>query len=186
MQPVVDFAKASHIAVLGIGHLTKGTAGKDPLERLNGSLAFGALPRLVMGAAKNEAAGDDEPERIMVRIKSNIGPRGGGYGFHIDAATLYEQPSIEATRIVWELPLEGTARELLNAAEGLDEDDKTSKVAEAMVFLKSALGKGERPQREIMDEAKAAGIAEKTLRGAAKNSTGKRKAPDGWYWWSLP
>ena len=74
MQPVVDFAKASDIAVVGIGHLTKGTAGKDPLERINGSGAFGALPRLVMGAAKNEAeGGEDKPERIMVRIKSNIG-----------------------------------------------------------------------------------------------------------------
>ena len=41
----VDFAKASDIAVLGIGHLTKGTAGKDPLERLNGSGAFGRLAR---------------------------------------------------------------------------------------------------------------------------------------------
>ena len=81
MQPVVDFARATNVAIIGISHLTKGTAGKDPLERLNGSVAFGALPRLVMGAAKNQAEGDDEPERIMVRIKSNIGPGGGGYGY---------------------------------------------------------------------------------------------------------
>ena len=45
MQPVIDFAKSSDIAVIGIGHLTKGTVGKDPLERINGSGAFGALPR---------------------------------------------------------------------------------------------------------------------------------------------
>jgi putative DNA primase/helicase len=118
MQPVVDFARASDIAVIGIGHLTKGTVGKDPLERINGSGAFGALPRLVMDATKNEAEGDGEPERIMVRIKSNIGPSGGGFGYHIDVATLHENPAIEATRIVWEHELEGTARELLNAAEG--------------------------------------------------------------------
>jgi RecA-family ATPase len=60
MQPVVDFAEAADIAVVGIGHLTKGTAGKDPLERLNGSGAFGALPRVVMGAAKNGAEGDGD------------------------------------------------------------------------------------------------------------------------------
>jgi putative DNA primase/helicase len=138
MQPVINFAKASDIAVIGIGHLTKGTVGKDPLERINGSGAFGALPRLVMGAAKNEADGEDKPERIMVRIKSNIGPSGGGFGYHIDMAPLLEQPDIEATRIVWELPLEGTARELLAEAEGLDEDDKNSKGAEAKRFLKAA------------------------------------------------
>jgi putative DNA primase/helicase len=183
MQPVVDFAKASDIAVIGIGHLTKGTAGKDPLERINGSGAFGALPRLVMGAAKNEAGGDNEPERIMVRIKSNIGPSGGGFGYHIDMATLHENPAIEATRIVWELPLEGTARELLAEAE---EDEKTSKVAEATLFLKIALENGERLQREIMAEAKAAGIAEKTLRRAAKGTVGKRQSALGWHWWALP
>ena len=186
MQPVVDFAKAADIAIIGIGHLTKGTAGKDPLERLNGSGAFGALPRLVMGAAKNEADGDDEPERIMVRIKSNIGPSGGGFGYHIDMATLHEHPDIEATRIVWEHALEGTARELLNAAEGLDEDDKTSKVAEAMVFLKTALADGERLGREVAAEAKKAGISERTLERAMKGTVGKRKAALGWYWWSLP
>jgi hypothetical protein len=31
---------------------------------------------------------------------------------------LLEQPDIEATRIVWEHELEGTAIELMNAAEG--------------------------------------------------------------------
>jgi hypothetical protein len=34
----------------------------------------------------------------MVRIKSNIGPRGGGFGYHIDMAPLLENPAIEATR----------------------------------------------------------------------------------------
>ena len=186
MQPVVDFAKASDIAVLGIGHLTKGTVGKDPLERINGSGAFGALPRLVMGAAKNEAEGDGEPERIMVRIKSNIGPSGGGFGYHIDTAPLIERPDVEATRIVWESPLEGTARELLDQAECLDEANKTSKLAKAMAFLKDAMAKGERRQREIMVEAEAAGISEKTLRRAAKDTVGKRKEAMGWFWWALP
>ena|SRR5438132_7771430 len=139
-----------------------------------------------MGAAKNEAEGEDKPERIMVRIKSNIGPSGGGFGYHIDMATLHENPAIEATRIVWEKALEGTARELLATAECLDEDAKASKVAKAKYFLKIALEKGERPQREIMAEAEAAGISETTLRRAAKGAVGKRKAASGWYWWALP
>lgn len=186
MQPVVDLARVSKIAVVGIGHLSKGTIGKDPLERINGSGAFGALPRLVMGAAKNEAEGDDQPERIMVRIKSNIGPTGGGFGYHIDMAPLFEKPDIEATRIVWELPLEGTARELLAEAETHDENGKTPKIEWATVFLKSALGKGERPQREVMAEAKAAGIPEITIRRAAKTTVGKRKTAHEWLWWLLP
>jgi hypothetical protein len=66
-----------------------------------------------------------------------------------------------------------------------DEEDKITKVAEAMQFLKTALEKGERRAREIMGEAKAAGIAEKTLRRAAKGTIGKRQTTLGWYWWLL-
>ena len=183
MQPVVDFAEATGAAVFGITHFTKGTDGKDPVERVTGSLAFGALPRVVLAAAKKT---DDEPPRILVRAKSNIGLSGGGFGYDIIAAPLYERPDIIATRIAWHDAIEGTAKELLGDAEGSDEDDKTSKVAEAMAFLKAVLGKGERLQREIVAEATAAGISEITLRRAAKGTVGKRKTALGWYWWSLP
>jgi hypothetical protein len=122
----------------------------------------------------------------MVRIKSNIGPSGGSFGYHIDVRPLLERPDIDATRIVWEQPLEGTARELLNAAEGLDEDEKASKVAEAMVLLKTALANGERPSREIIGEAEAAGISKRTLQRATEGTVGKRKTATGWAWWSLP
>ena len=43
--------------------------------------------------------------RIFVRAKSNLGPSGGGFGYDIDAAPLYECPDIIATRIVWLDPL---------------------------------------------------------------------------------
>jgi putative DNA primase/helicase len=185
LQPVVDLARAESIAIIGIGHLTKGTAGKDPLERINGSGAFGALPRVVMGAAKNTATGDDEPERIMVRVKSNIGPSGGGFGYHIDMAPLLEQPDIEATRIVWEFPLEGSALELLNAAEG-DQEGKVLKLEQAKRFLQATLATGRRPQKEILAAALAEGIKEGTLKRASLGGEiGKAKdGPDGpWYWW---
>jgi putative DNA primase/helicase len=137
MQPVVDFAVAADVPVLGIVHLTKGTAGNDPLERLNGSRAIGALPRLVMSAAKNNAKGGDEPERIMVRIKSNIGPSGGGFGYRVEVAPLSDRPDIEATRIVWESPLEGDARDLLELAEYQHEKDTAkNKLFQAICFLK--------------------------------------------------
>lgn len=186
LQPVVEFAKATHAAVLGISHLTKGTIGKDPLERLTGSLAFGALPRFVMFAAKNNAEGDNEAERVMIRVKSNIGPSGGGFGYHIDMAPLYEQPDVEATRIVWEYPLEGTARELLAAAEGEQEESKAPKLDEAKRFLRAALANGERPQKEIQAAALAEGISERTLKRASEGGEiGKRKAglDGGWVWW---
>jgi putative DNA primase/helicase len=86
LQPVIDFAEATGCGVLGITHFTKGTSGQDPIERVTGSLAFGALPRLVWAAAKNHASDDGSMPRIFVHAKSNLGPSGGGFGYDIDAA----------------------------------------------------------------------------------------------------
>ena len=51
LQPLVDLAVANNSALLGITHYTKNTAGKDPLDRVTGSLAFGAQARVVLGTA---------------------------------------------------------------------------------------------------------------------------------------
>ena len=52
LQPLVDFGEKLDCAVLGISHFSKGTGGRDPLERVTGSLAFGALARIVLATAK--------------------------------------------------------------------------------------------------------------------------------------
>lgn len=164
--------------------MSKGTSGKDPLERVTGTLAYGAVPRIVLLTSANKAEGDGEPERIMVRVKNNIGPCDGGFGFHIDMAYLQEYPDIEATRIVWELPLQGTALELLNAAEG-DQGSKVPKLEQAKRFLREFLAKGERPMTEVKAVAEAQGISYQTLRRASDvGEIGKRKeGAGGWVWW---
>jgi putative DNA primase/helicase len=182
LQPVVDFAEETSAAVIGISHFTKGTAGKDPIERVTGSLAFGALPRIVMAAAKNSKEGGGPP-RILVRAKSNIGKSGGGFGYDIDAAPLHERPDVIATRIVWLDPLDGTAKELLSDAEGEDANTQVSKTEMANRFLQKTLAKGERPAKELFAEAQAEGIGERTLQYASKVMISKRKdGSGGWHW----
>jgi putative DNA primase/helicase len=68
LQPLADFAEQTKSAVLGLTHLTKGTAGNDPVERITGSLAFGAVPRVVMVTAKPLKT---DQKRRLVRAKSN-------------------------------------------------------------------------------------------------------------------
>jgi hypothetical protein len=177
LTPFVDFAVELNAAAGGVTHVSKWTSGKDPLERVTGTLAYGAVPRIVLLTSVNKAEGDGEPERV----KNNIGPCDGGFGFHIDTAPLLERPDVEATRIVWELPLEGTAIELMNAAEG--ETVKVSKLDEAKRFLKAALAKGERPADEIKAAAAAQNISWGTLKRASEGGEViKRKAGygDGW------
>ncbi|MHB1266152.1 MAG: AAA family ATPase [Acidithiobacillus ferriphilus] len=78
LQPVVDLAGRLGCAVLGITHFTKGTAGRDPLERVTGSLAFGAFARVVWATIKPAQESGDQ-QRRLIRTKSNIGPDGGGF-----------------------------------------------------------------------------------------------------------
>jgi putative DNA primase/helicase len=103
---------------LGITHLTKGTAGRDPIERLTGSLAFGAGPRLAMIAARPL---DPEQKRRLVRIKSNIGPDGNGFEYGLAQEPLVGWDGLSGQRVVWGNPLIGAAREIIErhrAAKG--------------------------------------------------------------------
>ena len=112
-------------------------AGRDPTERVVGSVAFGAVARVVMAAAK--VKGDDgEDKRVLVRSKSNIGPDGGGFAYAIDQVELDAHPGIQASRIAWGQAVEGTARELL--AEPDDADDDAP--GDAREFLRDLLDKG--------------------------------------------
>ena len=78
LKPVVDLAEWLDCCLLGITHLSKNTSGREPLEHVAGSIAFGAVPRVVLATVK--AADIDEPRRL-VRAKSNIGPDSGGFAY---------------------------------------------------------------------------------------------------------
>ena len=184
LQPVLDFAESANCAVLGVTHFTKGTAGKDPVERVTGSIAFGALARIAMIAAKNDSS-DFDMHRILVRAKSNIGTGDGGFGYDVAAGPLDERPDIIATRIEWKDLIKGSARDLLaNAESDSDTGGGMSKLEQARQFLSSTLAFGERPQKDIEADAKRVGITESTLRRAAKDLVDKRKTglTDGWHW----
>ncbi len=187
LQPLVDLATRLGAAVLGISHYTKGTQGRDPVERVTGSIAFGALPRIVMGAAK-AAREDGEIDRILVRAKSNIGLDGGGYAYRLLQAELSQYPGIVASSVVWGAPLDGAAHELLATAENAPDGEDRTALSEAEAFLRAELASGDTPSTELTKRAKEVGISERTLK-RAKKSMHIRAHKDGttgaWYC-SLP
>jgi hypothetical protein len=174
LQPLVDFAEARGIALIGITHFTKGTEDRDPVERVTGSLAFGALPRCVWGASKD----DDERQRRLVRIVSNIGPSGGGIEYTVYQAPLPDR-DFTAQRVEWGRQLRGSPRELLNAT-------KQSAQADAGTFLAAFLADGPKPQREIRDAAEAHCHSWATIR-RAQEKLAIKPHKDGKVWcWALP
>lgn len=164
LQPLVDLARRRGCAVLGITHFSKGTTGRDPLERITGSLAFGALARIVLVAAKQDADGDRPARRVLLRAKSNNGPDGGGFAYDLRQEPLPDYPDIEASRAVWGEAIDGTAREVLAVAEA--HDDERTATGEAIGWLRETLAQGPIPAAEVMKLARLSGLSDKALRTA--------------------
>lgn len=192
LQPLVDFGHRRGAAVLGVTHFSKGTAGRDPLERLTGSLAFGALARIVYGAAKVRSEGPEDgstARRVFARLKSNIGPDGGGFAYALEVVELAEGAS--GSRVTWGEAIEGTAREILTDADSEpdtgDADERTER-DEAADWLRDVLADGPLTAADLKLLAQRNGIAWRTVR-RAKDALGvqsKKGAMRGGWTWQLP
>ncbi|MBU0555816.1 MAG: AAA family ATPase [Alphaproteobacteria bacterium] len=168
LQPLVDIAHMRKCALLGISHFTKGTLGSDPLDRVTGSLAFGALARLVMVAAKAEAKDGEQTQRLLARAKSNIGPDGGGFIYDLRQDELQGFRGVVATRVQWGAALDGTARELLAGVEAQGEEANERRGAAN--WLRDLLADGPLPAREVKRHADEAGHAWRTVQRAMQTA----------------
>lgn len=186
LQPLVDLAGAMHCALLGITHFSKGTGGRDPVERLTGSLAFGALARVVLVAARHQEEGDDgRTVRFFCRAKSNIGPDDGGFEYDLHQAELKNHPGIFSSSVLWGEALQGAARELLATADAHGDDAEGGTLADAKRFLADLLADGALPTKTIRADADGAGYSWATIRRAQKAlgiSPVKEGMKGGWVW----
>lgn len=195
LEPLVELAENHDCAILGITHVNKSSKGKEPLDKVNGSLAYVAVPRVVMMTAV--VAGGDPSEgpnaSVLVRAKSNIGSSHGGLKYWIEPFKFIQDGNvIETSRIAWSsTPLTGSAKEILNNAESGGSGGSSKAIELASDFLKAFLANGGRSFPEIKDAAQAAGIAPGTLDRAklklgisSKKQSGMGRVSP--YYWSLP
>lgn len=184
LAPVVTMAQRIGCAVVGITHFSKGTGGRDPVERVTGSIAFAALARMVLVAAKVKGDDEDSERRLLLRAKSNIGPDDGGFAYELERVEV--APEVEGQRVRWLEALEGTARELLAEAEADPAGaDDASDVAS---FLRSLLVDGPVGAKAIKADADGAGYSwDQVKRASLRIGVEKRKEglKGGWFW-SLP
>lgn len=168
LQPVVALGQRLGCAVLGITHFSKGTGGRDPVERVTGSIAFAALARLVLVAAKVKGEPGDEGEarRVLMRAKSNIGPDDGGFAYELERVEV--APEVEGQRVRWLDALDGTARELLAEAETEPEHDEAASASDdAADYLRDLLkGTEATSSRDATRAMKAEGYTDKVIRRA--------------------
>ena len=180
LQPLVDLAAKCDCAVLGITHFAKGGQGTDPSQRVVGSVAFTAVARVVMVAAKVKGDEEGRDARILARSKSNVGPDDGGFQYHLEQSE--PLPGIHASHIAWGKAVEGTARELLTDPDDGPQDD----ASDAVELLRAEL---DTVRWTSCDEAakplKAAGFSKKQIWAASKKVGVMRKKDGmkgGWMW----
>ena len=180
LQPLVDLAAKCDCAVLGITHFAKGGQGTDPAQRVVGSVAFTAVARVVMVAAKVKGDEEGQDTRILARSKSNVGPDDGGFQYHLEQSE--PLPGIHASHIAWGKAVEGTARELLTDPDDGPQDD----ASDAVELLRAEL---DTVRWTSCDEAakplKAAGFSKKQIWAASKKVGVMRKKDGmkgGWMW----
>jgi len=169
LQPLADLAASMRCALLGITHFSKGTGGRDPVERLTGSLAFGAVARVVLVAARHQEEGEDgRTVRLFLRAKSNIGPDDGGFEDDLYQDEVETHPGIFASFVQWGNKVEGAARELLATAETTLEDGTGESVVSVSAWLSQLLidEQGEIDRRDVMKAANAMGYKERTVHRA--------------------
>ena len=181
LQPLVDLGAVLNAAIIGITHFTKGSGGRDPTERVTGSIAFAAVARVVMVAAKVKGSEEQADRRILARSKSNIGPDDGGFEF--DLAQVEALPGIPASRIEWGAAIAGEARELLAEPE---EDDEGGP-GDPADFLRELLAGGPLPMRDVMRHADEAGFGKRTIQRAMRRAgvQSQRQGFGGSGLWSL-
>jgi putative DNA primase/helicase len=165
LQPLVELGEKLKAVILGISHFSKGTLARDPLERVTGSIAFGALARVVLATAKMTDPNGQE-KRVLVRTKSNHGLDGGGYNYHIEQRELEGYPGVFSSQIIWGEALEGSARELLTDPNETRMLKEHPALSEAVDFLKMLLSDGLVDSTIVIQKAKEAGINYSTIQRA--------------------
>lgn len=111
-----------------------------------------------------------------------IGSDGGGFGYELQQVDIGD--GVQASVAKWRQSLNGTARELLGAAEEV-KGIAANAVTEAEQFLREILSGGPVPSTQVRSDAASAGIAwasvrrAKTVLGVVASKLGMA---GGWHW----
>lgn len=167
LGPVADLAERHQVAIVGITHLSKGQA--KAINRVIGSIAFVAAARAAWMVAQDP---DDDERRLLLQVKNNIG-KAIGLAFRLVGED-------QATRVEWD------SEPVLVSADDIDVDDQSTPIVEAVDWITHKLADSPVPSSEVLKQAKADGIAERTLK-RAKKELGIVSEKEGKHWvWRLP
>lgn len=158
-------AENYNCAVLLIGHMNKQTGNKS-LYRGLGSIDLTAAARSVLMMARDP---QEQTLRVLIHAKSSLAPEGKPQAFRLGQDAL----------MVSEGEYQGDLKALFEA----DSATSGTRVQEAAAFLQEALANGERPSRELLQEAAQRGFS-KVLLSRARKKLKARSYKKGKEWYT--
>jgi hypothetical protein len=163
LDPISEMASAARCSVFSVMHFNKATSMKAAMDRVMGGAGFVNAPRCALGLLVDP---DDENKRVLLGLKTNIGPMPQGLRMHLEMAGAGTDQRtgllIRATHVVWDGPTDLTA----DAVVAMTNERETPKLDEAIAFLQSELKDGPRPVEGVKSHATALGISAATLKRA--------------------
>lgn len=147
--PLAAIAERQNCAIVAVRHLSKARGGGHALNAGIGSIDLSAAVRSVLLVGADP---DDPSRRAIVQTKNNLAPIGEAVGY-----------KLEGGQFLW------TGRSTLTAGRILavpSDEEERGAFTEAKDFLLRALSQGARDSKDLKEEARQAGISERTLRRA--------------------
>ncbi|MGV9714457.1 AAA family ATPase [Rhodococcus pyridinivorans] len=161
LEPLAQLASRQGCVVFGLCHFGK-RDGADTGKLILGSIAWSQVARSVLSVAKDEDSGN----LVVTNTKGNLAPRIRSMEATLVSTTVMtEDGPAEVGALHWLGETTRDARELLAEPDGTDREDRN----EAEVWLEDYLTEhGRTPAKDVKNDARKAGIAERTLKRAAK------------------
>ena len=189
LEPLAAMADRGDVTVLGLIHVNKSTSA-DALTLLMASRAFAAVARSVLFVAVNP---DDEEQRLLASIKSNLG--------RLDLPTLVFQirgalvqttasgEEIWTGKLIWAGESDQSIRDVLERVGERSDDAQSRSEAEAWLldYLESEGGTAAR--KLVIERGRQAGHSARTLARARQHAgvqIDQRGFPRQTYWLSPP
>ena len=177
LAPLARLAERTGAAVVVVRHLNKATGG-NALYRGGGSIGIVGAARSGLLIAKHP---EDDSRRVLASIKSNLAAPAPSLVFGLSST------SEGAVRVDWKGESILDAAALLSAPT---DHEERSALSEAQDFLREILVDGPVLAKDAQEEARGAGIAERTLKrarsslGVAAERQGEPGQQGGgrWYW----
>ncbi len=175
---LADIAEKTRCAIVALRHLSKAQQ-RNAKSAGSSSIAWTAAARSVLLFGHEP---DDEQARGFVHTKHNLSKAGTAQGYRIDDVN--GKPHFN-----WTGECDLTSDKILGSQNYNGNGSATSKVDEAVEFLRDVLEHGEQPKKEIAKRAGKERISEATLRRAKdklKVIPYRPQSSNGAWWWKLP